>query len=129
MKRGDIRTVQPQPAEASVSLESIERIILSLRGERVILDADLAVLYGVSTKALNQAVKRNLERFPTDFLFQLTAEEKSEVVTACDHLARLRFSPNLPYAFTEHGVLMAANVLNSQRAIKASVQVDRKSVV
>jgi len=66
--------------------------ILLLRGQRVMLDADLADLYGVETRALNQAVKRNAERFPSDFMFQLTAVEKAEVVTNCDHLAKLRFS-------------------------------------
>lgn len=72
-------------------------------GEKVMLDADLAELYAVQTKALNQAVKRNAERFPEDFMFQLTATEKAEVVTNCDHLARLKYSPSLLYAFTEHG--------------------------
>ncbi len=67
------------------------------------LDADLAELYGVPTKVLNQAVKRNAHRFPADFMFQLTKAEKSEVVTNRDHLARLKFSPVLPNAFTEHG--------------------------
>jgi hypothetical protein len=89
------------------------------------LDADLAEMYGVPTKALNQAIKRNLERFPGDFMFQLAANEKREVVTNCDHLKRLQFSPVLPYAFTEHGAIMAANVLNSQQAIHASVYVVR----
>jgi phage regulator Rha-like protein len=89
------------------------------------LDADLAELYGVPTKALNQAVKRNLNRFPADFMFKLTRNEKAEVVTICDHLARIRFSPSLPYAFTEHGVLMLANVLNSERAVLVSVQIVR----
>jgi len=86
------------------------------------LDSDLAVIYGVSTKALNQAVKRNETRFPSDFMFQLTEAEKTEVVTNCDHLAGLKFSPYLPYAFTEHGALMLANVLNSERAAQTSVQ-------
>jgi len=66
------------------------------------LDADLAELYGVETKRLNEQVRRNRERFPEDFMFQLTAEEKSQVVANCDHLSRLKFSPTLPYAFTEH---------------------------
>ena len=89
------------------------------------MDADLAAIYGVPTRALNQAVKRNAARFPKDFLFQLTHQEKKEVVTNCDHLARLKFSPVRPYAFTEHGALMAANVLNSARAVKMSVYVVR----
>jgi len=103
----------------------IEQAILQIRGLRVMIDADLAMLYGVTTKVLNQAVKRNKDRFPGDFMFQLTSEEKMEVVTNCDHLSRLRFSPVLPYAFTEHGVLMLANILNSERAVRVSVQIVR----
>ena len=111
-----------------VPVERIERAILSIRGEKVMLDSDLAELYGVLTGALNQAVKRNLGRFPPDFMFRLTEAEKAEVVTNCDNLAKLRFSPHLPYAFTEHGALMLANVLNSERAAQTSVQVVRAFV-
>ena len=111
-----------------ISLERVESRILLIRGEKVILDTDLAELYGVTTKAFNQAVKRNTQRFPSDFVFQLTEQEKQEVVTNCDHLRRLKFSPVLPNAFTEHGALMAANVLNSERAVGASVQVVRAFV-
>jgi phage regulator Rha-like protein len=89
------------------------------------LDADLAALYRIPTKALKQAVKRNIDRFPSDFMFELTEEEKNEVVTNCDHLAKLKFSSYLPYAFTEHGALMLANVLNSRKAVQASVQIVR----
>ena len=74
-----------------VPLERIERAILSIRGEKVMLDSDLAELYGVETKALNQAVKRNLDRFPADFMFQLTAAEKKEVVTSCDNLIQILY--------------------------------------
>jgi phage regulator Rha-like protein len=108
-----------------VPIESVECRILLIRGEKVILDADLAKLYGVSTKRLNEQVKRNGRRFPNDFMFQLTETEKVEVVAKCDHLRKLKFSPNLPYAFTEHGTIMAANVLNNERAVQASVQVVR----
>ena len=90
-----------------VPVERIEKAILVLRGQKIMLDSDLAELYGVATKVLNQAVKRNRDRFPEDFMFQLTAEEKDEVVTNCDHLKRLKFSPVLPFAFTEHGAIMA----------------------
>ena len=107
---------------------SVERSILSIRGQRVMLDADLAVLYGVSTRVLNQAVKRNRERFPEDFMFRLTVAEKAEVITNCDHLRPLRFSPALPYAFTEHGAIMLASVLNTPIAVQASVQVVRAFV-
>jgi hypothetical protein len=84
---------------------SIEPMILQIRCENVILDTDLAILYGVTTKALNQAVRRNSQRFPSDFLFQRTKTEKAEVVTFCDHLKNVRYSNSLPYAFTEHGPL------------------------
>ena len=76
--------------------------ILLLRGIPVLIDADLASLYDVPTRALNQAVRRNPDRFPRDFRFQLTSKEKSEVLTKCDHLGNLKFSKTLPYAFTEH---------------------------
>jgi hypothetical protein len=89
------------------------------------LDADLADLFGVTTKRLNEQVKRNRERFPADFMFQLTAAEKTEVVAACDHLHRLRFSPTLPHAFTEHGALMLSSVLNSPAAVEVSLQIVR----
>lgn len=89
-----------------VPVERVQKSILNIRGEKVILDADLAALYGVSTKRLNEQVKRNHVRFPADFTFQLTSDEKAEVVANCDHLTRLKFSPNLPYAFTEHGTIM-----------------------
>lgn len=92
------------------------------------VDADLAELYGVPTKRFNEQVKRNRGRFPRDFAFQLTAEERAEVVANCDHLSRLKFSPTPPYAFTEHGAIMAANVLNSARAVEMSVQVVRAFV-
>ncbi len=96
-----------------VPYERINRSILVIRGQRVMLDTDLATLFNVPTKALNQAVKRNLARFPKDFMFRLTVVEKAEVVTVCDHLQQLKFSRTLPFAFTEHGAVMLANVLNS----------------
>jgi hypothetical protein len=113
---------------ALVPVERVERLILLLRGRRVLLDADLAILYGVKTKALNQAVKRNIARFPEDFMFQLTAGEKQELVTNCDQFSRLKHSRSLPYAFTEHGAIMAANVLNTRKAVSASVYVIRAFV-
>ena len=111
--------------EATVPIEVIEKKIILIREQKVMLDADLADIYGVPTKALNQAVKRNIQRFPEDFMFQLTEQEKEEVVTNCDHLRRLRFSPKMPYAFTEHGAIMLATVLNSPIAVEASIQVVR----
>jgi hypothetical protein len=106
----------------------IESLILVVRGQRVMVDADLAALYGVPTKALNQAVRRNRDRFPADFVLRLSEREKNELVTNCDHLRRLRFSSTLPYVFTEHGAIMAANVLNSPRAVEMSVHVVRAFV-
>jgi ORF6N domain len=103
----------------------LEKHILTLRGEKVILDMDLSEIYGVTTKALNQAIKRNADRFPHDFAFFLNEGEKAQVVTNCDHLARLKFSPVLPRAFTEHGAIMAATVLNSPQAVQMSLFVVR----
>jgi hypothetical protein len=111
--------------EMSITLGHIERSIIFLRGQKVMIDADLAVLYGVTTRRLKEQVRRNPDRFPSDFMFKLTEEEKSEVVANCDHLAKLKFSPYLPYAFTEHGALMLANVLNSSKAVQVSVQIIR----
>ncbi len=111
-----------------ISTERIEDTILLIRGEKVILNADLAKLYGTSTKRLNEQVKRNQSRFPDDFMFQLTETEKAEVVANCDHLRSLKFSAHRPYAFTEHGVIMVANVLNSERAIEMSLQIVRAFV-
>ena len=111
-----------------IPIERVSLSILNIRNERVILDADLAPLYGVTTKRLNEQVKRNKKRFPEDFMFQLTKTEKDEVVANCDHLQKLKFSRTHPYAFTEHGVIMAANILNSDRAVEASVQVVRAFV-
>ena len=108
--------------------DALQQRILALRGERVMVDSDLAELYGVEARVLNQAVKRNLERFPVDFSFVLTKEEKQEVITKCDHLPRLKFSPHLPRVFTEHGAIMAASVLNSPRAVEMSVFVVRAFV-
>ncbi len=110
---------------AIVPAERIESRIVLIRGHKVMLDSDLAQLYGVTTKRLNEQVKRNEDRFPADFMFRLTPKEKAEVVANCDHLRRLKFSPALPYAFTEHGAVMLASVLNSPVAVQASIQVVR----
>ena len=111
--------------KSTVKVEVIERKIIIIRSQKVIIDSDLAKLYGATTKVLNQAVKRNIDRFPDDFMFKLTKNEKQEVVTNCDHLVNLKFSPVLPNAFTEHGAIMAASVLNTTLAIKMSVFVVR----
>ncbi|CAB1078935.1 hypothetical protein D1AOALGA4SA_6654 [Olavius algarvensis Delta 1 endosymbiont] len=114
--------------KALVPVEKIEHRILLIRYEKVIADAGLAEFYGVPTKRLNEQVKRNKERFPDDFMFQLSAEEKSEVVANCDHLSKLKYSSSLPYVFTEHGAIMAASVLNSSRAVEVSVFIVRAFV-
>jgi len=114
--------------KSTMPAESVANRILLIRGAKVMLDSDLAELYGVPTKALNQAVKRNIERFPADFMFQLSSKEKEEVVTNCYHLTKLKFSRTLPYAFTEHGALMLGNVLKSDRAIEVSLVVVRTFV-
>ena len=106
----------------------IEGRIQVIRGLRVIIDADLASLYGVPTKALNQAVKRNAARFPPDFMFQLDAPEKVQVVTNCDHLSKLKFSRALPFAFTEYGAVALANVLASAQAVEMGIYVVRAFV-
>ena len=111
--------------QVSIPDELIMNKILIFRKVKVMIDSDLAELYGVTTKRLNEQVKRNSKRFPVDFMFQLTEQEKQEVVANCDHLKRLKFSPNLPYVFTEHGAVMLASVLNSDRAIVVNIQIVR----
>ena len=108
--------------------EKIDRSILLIRSQKVMLDADLAVIYGISTSRLNEQVKRNKERFPDDFMFQLSEDEKAEVIANCDHLEKLKFSRTNPYAFTEHGTIMLASVLNTPTAIQASVLIVRAFV-
>lgn len=115
-------------ANSNVLVPRIEGRIQIIRGQRVMIDVDLAALYGVETKRLNEQVKRNRERFPADFLFQLTAAEKAEVVANCDHLQKLKFSKVLPYAFTEHGAIQAANVLASTQAVEMGIYVVRAFV-
>ena len=112
-----------------ISIERIEQAIFLIRGQKVLLDADLAQLYGVETKILNKAVKRNLDRFPEDFMFQLTAEEaenlRFQIGTSKKQRGGRRY---LPYAFTEQGVAMLSGVLNSPRAVKVNVEIMRTFV-
>ena len=117
-----------QSTAVILPIEQIAKRILLIRSQKVMLDADLAELYGTQTKRLNEQVKRNRKRFPEDFLFRLSTVEKSEVVANCDHLEKLKYSPRLPYAFTEHGALMAATVLNTPLAVEVSVFVVRAFV-
>ena len=112
-----------------IPIERIESIIFSIRGERVILDSDLAKLYGVTTARLNQQVRRNVERFPGDFMFELSKEEyDSLMLQFATSKGRRGGRRKLPLVFTEHGAIMAANVLNSERAVRASVEVVRAFV-
>jgi len=114
-------------------LLQIQNMIYEIRGHKVMLDSDLASLYGVLTKNLNKAVKRNIEKFPSEFMFQLTKKEweflkfqfetSKEVVPIWNHLESFKFRPTLPYVFTEHGVLMTANILNSENANIISVEI------
>lgn len=108
-----------------IPIDSLQNRILMIRGHRVMLDSDLAYLYGVTTKRLNQQVTRNLGRFPDDFMFVLTQSERKEVIANCNNLQRLKFSSALPRAFTEHGALMLASVLNTPIAVSSSIQVVR----
>jgi len=96
------RTLSMSKSLARIPIERVERAILLIRNEKVMLDSDLASLYGVTTKRLNEQVKRNRERFPEDFMFKLSSGEKAEVVAICDHLKKLKFSSVLPFAFTKH---------------------------
>ena len=134
-------TKESVKVEMIVPPEIIENKIFFIRGKKVMIDRDLAKLYDVETKALNQAVKRNIERFPEDFMFRLTKIETRELVTNCDQFLSTKqteFSRSqfvtlkrgqnikyLPYAFTEHGILMLSSVLNSRRAVQVNIQIMR----
>lgn len=98
-------------------------MIFEIRGQKVMIDRDLAFVYGVATKRLNEAVKRNIQRFPNTFMFKLNEDELKELVANCDRFKNLKHSTSTPYAFTGHGVLMASNVLNSEQAIQMSIQI------
>lgn len=110
------------------NLPIIASIIHNIRGQKVIVDSDLATLYGTTTKRLNEAVKRNIERFPEEFMFQLSNVERNELVAICDQFKNLKHSYSNPYVFTEHGALMVANVLRNPKAINASIEIVRAFV-
>ena len=103
--------------------DEIKERILTVRNQQVMIDRDLAELYGVETKRLNEQVKRNIERFPANFMFQLNENEKEELVTICDRFAALKHSSYNPYAFTEQGVAMLSAVLKSETAVKTSIMI------
>ena len=117
------------PRKRVISAERIVPFIFFIRGQRVILDSELARLYGVTTKRLNEQVRRNIDRFPADFMFQLTEDEveilRSQFATSSDSHGGRRYAP---FVFTEHGAIMAATVLNTPRAVDMSVQVVRAFV-
>lgn len=109
--------------QSIIPIQTIENMIYTIRGQKVMIDRDLAQLYSVKTYRLNEAVKRNIKRFPPEFMFQLNEDEKKELIAFCDRFKTLVHSTSNPYAFTEHGVVMLASVLNSELAIAINVQV------
>jgi hypothetical protein len=121
---------EPKPAQP-VPMERIERLIHLVRGEKVMLDADLAELYGVTTSALNQAVRRNASRFPDDFMFRLSSDEAEVLLRSRSQSVTLKRGQNLkhlPHAFTEQGVAMLSSVLRSERAVQVNVAIMRAFV-
>ena len=111
----------PEKEKVALSQHDIEKLIITVRGEQVLIDQDIARLYGVTTKRLNEQAKRNSARFPRNFRFELTVEERDEVVANCDHLQSLKFRPTLPFAFTEQGIGQLSSVVHSQQAIERSI--------
>ena len=109
--------------EEAFSQSDIEKMIITIRGVQVMIDRDLARVYKVTTSRLNEQVKRNVARFPSNFRFQLTEAERNEVVANCDNLRSLKFNPSLPYAFTEPGIAQLSSVLHSEKAIETSVKI------
>lgn len=107
----------------TLSSKQIESKILTIRGVQVMLDRDIAELYGIPTGRLNEQVKRNIERFPEHFRFQLNTLERDEVIANCDNLQDLKFNPSLPYCFTEQGVAMLSAVLHTPVAVRVSIQI------
>ena len=114
-----------EETDALIPVESLDRLIYEIRRQKVMLDRDLATLYGVETKALKRAVNRNRVRFPSDFMFQLTAKEHESLRRQFGTLKRGQHAKYLPYVFTEHGAIMTATILNTPRAVQMSVFVVR----
>lgn len=111
-----------------IPIEKITGKIFLIRKEKIMLDSDLAELYGVETRVLKQAVRRNIERFPKDFMFQLTKREWTKLITICDDLGKRKYSPSTPYVFTEQGVAMLSGVLKSERAVQVNIAIMRAFV-
>lgn len=120
-KSNDIKVVAN--CDNPISSSDIEKMILTIRGQQVMIDRDLAGLYGVTTSRMNEQVKRNIARFPSSFRFQLTSSERDEVVANCDNLRSLKFNPSLPFAFTEQGIAQLSSVLHSPMAIDTSIKI------
>ncbi|MGA2295946.1 MAG: ORF6N domain-containing protein [FCB group bacterium] len=112
-------------ADLAIREENLINRIYLIRGEKVMLDFDLAMLYETETRILKQAVRRNIKRFPADFMFVLTKIEWNELITNCDNLRNRKFSPSLPFAFTEQGVAMLSTVLKSEKAIDVNIAIMR----
>lgn len=130
-KKKPARKRSPRKAAASLVPEKIAPLVMWIRGEKVLLDSDLADLYGVETKVLNQAVKRNIERFPEDFMFQLTDKEQSGVNSLRSQFVTLKRGKHRkypPHAFTEQGVAMLSSVLRSPRAVEVNIAIMRTFV-
>jgi len=108
-----------------LTTQDVNNKIYTIRDTKVMLDSDLAKLYQIETKRLKEQVKRNIKRFPSDFMFELTKKEFTEVVANCDHLKTLKFSQFLPFVFTEHGILMLSSILKSDIAIDVNIQIMR----
>ena len=109
--------------KAIIPQETIEQRIFLIRNQKVMVDREIAELYGVEAKHLNRQVKRNIQRFPEEFMLQLTIEERNQLVTICHRFKTMKHSSSLPYVFTEHGVAMLASVLKSDRAVKISINI------
>lgn len=113
-----------------MELKVIQKRIYELRGQKLMLDFDLAEMYEVENRALKQAVKRNIDRFPDDFMFQLTKTEWQELITNCDNLPEtVKYSPATPFAFTEQGVAMLSSVLKSKKALQVNISIMRAFVM
>lgn len=106
-----------------IAFSDVENKIIEIRGHQVIIDSDVAELYGVETREVNQALSRNLEKFPEGYIFELDAQEKEELITNCDHLKKLKFSPSFPKAFTERGLYMLATILKSAKATATTLAI------
>lgn len=112
-----------ETTEADISQYEIEKLIITIRGKQVIIDQDVARLYKVTTKRLNEQANRNSARFPNNFRFVLTKAERDEVVAKCDHLKSLKYRPTMPYAFTEQGIGQLSSVVHSKKAIETSIKI------